>query len=131
MLTRRSWAPAGLTLTRRTDESRRAAERERVAKRAAETYGSVSKMLPSGRVCTNRDAPKRVMLLVIIARRVMGVVLFFTGVVWVGQGTSVIMGSSMTGSTFWAVMGGLCIVGGLGLLGWPWRQTRSVPNDLR
>ncbi|HJQ52016.1 MAG TPA: hypothetical protein VJ838_16080 [Gaiellaceae bacterium] len=73
----------------------------------------------------------RVMLLVIIARRVMGVVLFFTGVVWVGQGTSVIMGSSMTGSTFWAVMGGLCIVGGLALLGWPWRQTRSVPHDLR
>jgi hypothetical protein len=65
------------------------------------------------------------MLLVIVARRVMGVVLFFTGVVWVGQGTSVIMGSSMTGSTFWAVMGGLCIVGGLGLLGWPWRRSRA------
>ena len=64
----------------------------------------------------------RVMLLVIIARRVMGVVLFFTGVVWVGQGTSVIMGSSMTGSTFWAVVGAVCFLVGLGLLGWPWRQ---------
>ena len=60
-----------------------------------------------------------------IARRVVGAVLFLTGVVWVGQGTNVIMGSSMTGSTFWAVMGGICIVGGLALLGWPWRQSHA------
>jgi hypothetical protein len=29
----------------------------------------------------------------------------------------------MTGSTFWAVAGAICIVAGLGLLSWPWRQT--------
>jgi uncharacterized membrane protein YhhN len=57
-----------------------------------------------------------------IARRVLGALLFLTGVVWIGQGTNVIMGSSMTGSTFWAVMGALCAVAGLVLLGWPWRQ---------
>jgi hypothetical protein len=28
----------------------------------------------------------------------------------------------MTGSTFWAIVGVLCVVAGLGLLGWPWRQ---------
>jgi hypothetical protein len=33
----------------------------------------------------------------------------------------VIEGSSMTGSTFWAVTGGVCVVAGIGLLGWPWR----------
>jgi hypothetical protein len=64
-------------------------------------------------------------LSMILTRRVVGAVLFLAGVVWVGQGTNVIMGSSMTGSTFWAVMGGLCIVGGLVLLGWPWRQPRA------
>ena len=59
-----------------------------------------------------------------IARRIVGVVLILTGAVWVGQGTGLIEGSSMTGSTFWAVVGGLCIVAGFGLLGWPWRQSR-------
>jgi hypothetical protein len=31
----------------------------------------------------------------------------------------------MTGSAFWAVVGGLCVIAGLGLLGWPWRQSHS------
>jgi len=60
---------------------------------------------------------------VIIARRVVGVVLFLTGAVWIGQGTDLVTGSSMTGSTFWAVVGALCVVAGLVLLGWPWRQS--------
>jgi uncharacterized membrane protein YhhN len=55
---------------------------------------------------------------------VLGVLLFLTGVVWIGQGTNVITGSSMTGSTFWAVMGVVCVVLGIGLLGWPWRHWR-------
>lgn len=56
-----------------------------------------------------------------VARRIVGALLFLTGVVWLGQGLNLIHGSSMTGSTFWAVMGGVCIVAGVGLLGWPWR----------
>jgi hypothetical protein len=60
---------------------------------------------------------------VTIVRRVVGAALVLTGGVWVGQGTKLIQGSSMTGSTFWTVMGALCIVGGLGLLSWPWRQS--------
>jgi hypothetical protein len=59
-----------------------------------------------------------------IARRIVGAVLFLTGVVWVGQGLDLIQGSSMTGSTFWAVVGAVCIAVSLGLLSWPWRQPR-------
>ena len=60
-----------------------------------------------------------------VARRVLGGLLFLTGVVWLGQGLNLIEGSSMTGSTFWAVVGAVCVVGGLGLLSWPWRQPRD------
>ena len=56
-----------------------------------------------------------------VARRILGALLFLTGVVWVGQGAGWIAGSSMTGSTFWAVTGGICLVAGVVLLGWPWR----------
>jgi hypothetical protein len=62
---------------------------------------------------------------VTIVRRVLGALLFLAGVVWIGQGTGVVTGSSMTGSTFWAVMGAGCVVAGLVLLGWPWRQPRA------
>jgi hypothetical protein len=61
----------------------------------------------------------------VVVRRVIGALLFLTGVVWIGQGADAIKGSSMTGSTFWAVMGGVCVVAGLFLLGWPWRQSRA------
>jgi len=59
---------------------------------------------------------------VTVVRRILGAVLVLTGAVWVGQGLDLIQGSSMTGSTFWAVAGGVCLVAGLGLLSWPWRQ---------
>jgi hypothetical protein len=64
---------------------------------------------------------------VTVARRVIGAVLFVTGAVWLGQGLDLIQGSSMTGSTFWAVVGTVCIVAGLGLLSWPWRQPNEQP----
>ncbi len=60
-----------------------------------------------------------------IARRILGALLALTGIVWLGQGLNLISGSSMTGSTFWAVVGALCLAGGLFLLGWPWRQPRE------
>ena len=59
---------------------------------------------------------------VTLARRVLGGLLVVTGAVWLGQGLDLIHGSSMTGSTFWAVAGTVCVVAGLALLGWPWRQ---------
>lgn len=60
-----------------------------------------------------------------LVRRILGVLLFFTGVVWVGQGLGWIGGSFMTGSTFWAVTGAACVAAGIALLGWPWRQPRG------
>jgi hypothetical protein len=57
-----------------------------------------------------------------LTRRLLGAALVLTGGVWIGQGLNLISGSSMTGSTFWAVTGGVCVVLGLGLLGWPWRS---------
>jgi hypothetical protein len=65
------------------------------------------------------------MTFMIILRRVVGALLCLTGVVWIGQGTTLIQGSSMTGSTFWAVAGAVCFVAGLVLLGWPWWQSRA------
>ena len=62
----------------------------------------------------------------VILRRVIGALLCLTGLVWIGQGTTLIQGSSMTGSTFWAVMGAVCLGGGVVLLGWPWRGQSSV-----
>jgi hypothetical protein len=61
-----------------------------------------------------------------VGRRVLGAVLVLTGAVWIGQGTGVITGSFMTGSTFWAVIGAACFVAGLGLLSWPWRQSAEL-----
>lgn len=64
------------------------------------------------------------MSFVVVARRVVGAVLVLTGAVWIGQGTDLVHGSSMSGSAFWAVVGGVCVVAGLCLLSWPWRQSR-------
>lgn len=60
-----------------------------------------------------------------IFRRVLGALLVLVGAVWIGQGLELIRGSSMTGSSFWAIVGALCVVAGLGLLSWPWRQPRQ------
>ena len=61
----------------------------------------------------------------IVLRRVVGALLCLTGVVWIGQGTNLIQGSSMTGSTFWAVAGAVCLVAGLAMLGWPWHKSSA------
>jgi hypothetical protein len=65
------------------------------------------------------------MRFVTLTRRVLGGLLVVTGAVWLGQGLGLIHGSSMTGSTFWAVVGAVCVVTGLALLGWPWRQANE------
>jgi hypothetical protein len=63
----------------------------------------------------------------VVVRRVVGAVLVLTGAVWIGQGTNIIQGSSMTGSAFWAIVGALCFLAGFVLLGWPWRQSHQKP----
>lgn len=60
-----------------------------------------------------------------VVRRILGAALLLTGAVWIGQGLNVIKGSSMTGSTFWAVTGAACVAVGLGLLAWPWRHAEQ------
>lgn len=62
-----------------------------------------------------------------VVRRVLGAALFLTGAVWIGQGLGWIGGSFMSGSTFWAVTGAVCVAVALGLLSWPWRQPRAAP----
>ena len=60
-----------------------------------------------------------------ILRRFIGALLGLTGLVWIGQGVTLIEGSSMTGSTFWAVMGAVCLAVGVVLLGWPWHRSSA------
>jgi hypothetical protein len=51
----------------------------------------------------------------------LGVLLVLVGGVWTLQGLGVLGGSGMSGSTFWAVVGVLVILVGLGVL---WRGLR-------
>ena len=45
------------------------------------------------------------------SRLVLAIILSLIGLVWIGQGTAIIKGSSaMTGSSFWAVIGAILIV---------------------
>jgi hypothetical protein len=39
------------------------------------------------------------------SRLVLALLLSLVGLVWIGQGTGIIGGSAMSGSTFWAVVG--------------------------
>jgi hypothetical protein len=66
-----------------------------------------------------------------IVRRLVGALLVLVGAVWIGQGLELIGGSSMSGSSFWAAVGALCAVAGLGLLGWPWRQPSGNSKEVR
>lgn len=43
---------------------------------------------------------------------IVAAILVLIGVVWLLQGIGVLGGSAMTGSSFWAWVGGLCIVAG-------------------
>ncbi|MGA7414023.1 MAG: hypothetical protein WBW33_26340 [Bryobacteraceae bacterium] len=45
-----------------------------------------------------------------------GVCLILTGGVWFLQGINVLPGSFMTGDVKWAVIGGVCVVAGIGCL---------------
>ncbi len=49
-------------------------------------------------------------------RRAIAIVLILVGVVWFFRGVGVIEGSFMTGEAVWAVIGAVCVVGGLALL---------------
>ena len=51
-----------------------------------------------------------------IAPNIAGVLCLLVGGVWFLQGINVLPGSFMTGQTKWAIIGGLVIIAGIGLL---------------
>jgi hypothetical protein len=54
----------------------------------------------------------------------LGALAFLVGVVFIGQGTNVIHGSSMSGHGGYAGLGAVLLVIGLGLILWAWRLRR-------
>jgi len=50
------------------------------------------------------------------ARLVIAALIGLVGIVWLGQGLGLIGGSVMSGSLFWAVVGGVLVVGAVGLV---------------
>ncbi len=52
---------------------------------------------------------------------VLGILAVVVGVVFIGQGTNAIHGSSMSGHGGYAGLGGVLLVIGLGLIVWAWR----------
>jgi hypothetical protein len=55
----------------------------------------------------------------------LGVLVFLIGALFIGQGTNVIHGSSMSGHGGYAGLGGVLLVIGLGLIIWAWRLRSS------
>jgi hypothetical protein len=51
-----------------------------------------------------------------LARKIIGGIMVLIGGIWFLQGNNVLPGSFMTGSTFWAIMGGAVLLAGLALL---------------
>jgi len=47
------------------------------------------------------------------SRLLVAVILLLVGLFWIGQGSGMIAGSAMSGSSFWAVVGIVLVVGGL------------------
>lgn len=57
----------------------------------------------------------------------LAIILALIGLVWIGQGTAIIKGSSaMTGSSFWAVIGAILIVLAVVVL---FRERRVTPRS--
>lgn len=57
------------------------------------------------------------------ARLVLGILLVLVGLVWTLQGLGYLAGSVMTGVTFWAVVGPIVALIGVGLVLWTARHT--------
>jgi len=51
-----------------------------------------------------------------LGRRIAGMVLLLTGLVWLLQGIRLLPGSFMTGALFWAVTGAVLAVAGVAIL---------------
>jgi hypothetical protein len=60
-----------------------------------------------------------------IGLSVLGVLCLLMGCVWFLQGINIIPGSFMTGQMKWAVIGGVLLIAGIGLL--LWANLRRAP----
>jgi glucose dehydrogenase len=50
------------------------------------------------------------------SRLVIALVLFLAGLAWIGQGSGVIKGSAMSGSSFWGITGVVLVVAAVAIL---------------
>jgi hypothetical protein len=48
-------------------------------------------------------------------RLVLAAILLLIGAAWIGQGTGAVAGSSMSGQSTWAVVGGVFVIAGLAI----------------
>ena len=58
----------------------------------------------------------------------LGTLLALIGVVWILQGIGIMLGSPMTGQSFWAWMGALAFIGGAALLFFGVRRRTAGPR---
>ena len=59
------------------------------------------------------------------SRLVIAALIALVGLVWIGQGTSLIGGSAMSGNLFWAIVGSVLIVGAVVIAA---REARARPR---
>jgi hypothetical protein len=64
-------------------------------------------------------------------RTIIAVVLFLLGAVWIGQGTGVIGGSAMSGSSFWAIVGAVLVIVAAAIVVTGRRTNGSIAPDDR
>jgi len=64
-----------------------------------------------------------------IALNVVGFLLAAAGLIWALQGANVLPGSFMTGSTFWLVVGIICLLAGAGLVFIANRTPQPPPQE--
>ena len=63
-----------------------------------------------------------------IALNVVGLFLAAAGLLWGLQGANVLPGSFMSGSTFWLIVGIICLLAGAGLLFFANRNPHTPPQ---
>ena len=59
------------------------------------------------------------------SRIAVAAVLLLVGLLWIGQGTGAVAGSGMSGQSMWALVGGVCVLGGLVIGVWELVRRRA------
>ncbi len=61
-----------------------------------------------------------------VSRLAIALLVALVGLVWLGQGTGLIAGSAMSGTTFWAVVGAVLLVIAAAIAYREWQVSRRV-----